>query len=484
MTAITSSFYVTYLRGEIRHRTRQALLVAAGLAVGVGLVVTVSAATTGVGNAEGAVLHSLYGVGTDVSVTRAARNPGVPKNPGTHGSGGGVSYSPGNKPLPVDQVAPAPGLGWLPASAAELAARLPGVAAASGGLTLTDTHFIVPALAQIGHDGTPPASAWPVTFTVDGIDFAHQNLGPFGATRLTAGRDFTGSDLAAAVVDSGYAAAHSLRIGSTITVAFHHFTVVGIVTQPPASAADAYIPLSQAQMLAKSSPASRYEGMTSTAMITNLYVAATSASDIPGVQSSLSRLLPGATVSSPSELASQVSGSLNSAASLTSHLGRWLATGVLLAAFLVASLLTLAAVARRYTELGTLKALGWPSRRVIAQIMGESLITGVAGGVAGIAIGFGGTAIIRAIAPRLSATITQSPGSQPAKDIGINATGSHISYPPDSFHTITVHMGAPVTGTAIATAIGLALAGALIAGAAGSWRASRLQPVIAMAALT
>lgn len=483
MTAIASSFYVTYLRREIRHRARQALLVAAGLAVGVGLVVTVSAATTGVGNAESAVLHSLYGLVTDVSVTRPAPNPGVPKNPGTRGAPRGVGYSPGKKPLPVDQVTPAPGLGWLPASAAQRAARLPGVAAVSGGLTLTDTHFIVPALTQIKRDGAPPASAWPVTFTVDGIDAAHQNLGPFGATRLTAGRDLTTSDRDAAVVDSGYATAHGLRTGSVITVAFHHFTVVGIVTQPPASTADAYIPLSQAQLLAKSSPASRYEGMTSTAMVTNLYVAATSASSIPGVQSRLSGLLPGATVSSPADLASQVSGSLNSAASLTRDLGRWLAAGVLLAAFGVASLLTLAAVARRYTELGTLKALGWPGSRLIAQIMGESLITGLAGAAAGLMIGFGGAAVIRALAPRLSATIAQSPGAQPPKDIGINASGSHISYAPGSFHTVTVHMGAPVTGTAIAAATGLALAGALIAGAAASWRASRLQPVIAMAAL-
>src|SRR5262249_3074373 len=62
-------FFVTYLRRELRRRMRQAILVALGLAVGVGLVVTVVAASSGVKKAQADVLRSLYGVGTDVTVT-------------------------------------------------------------------------------------------------------------------------------------------------------------------------------------------------------------------------------------------------------------------------------------------------------------------------------------------------------------------------------------------------------------------------------
>jgi putative ABC transport system permease protein len=480
-----SGFYFTYLRRELRHRRRQALFAAAGLAVGVGLVVTVTAASAGVGNAEAAVLHSLYGVGTDVSVTKAAPNPGTPNpnNPGTSGSRPrGIGYSPGKKPLPVDQLTPAPGLSWLPAAAVAEAARLHDVAGAAGGLSLIDAQFIVPSLAQLGPDGQPPASAFPATFTIDGVDLSHLGLGPFAAARLVYGRGFGRPDASAdvAVVDSGYAAAHKLRIGSTVTIEFRHFTVIGIVSQPPASAAEVYIPLARAQALAKSSPASGFSGMTSRDMVTNIYVAAASASDIPAVQAEIARLLPSATVSSSGDLASQVSGSLNSAASLTADLGRWLAVGVLIAAFAVASLLTLAAVARRYRELGTLRALGWPGRRVIAQIMGESLVTGVIGAILGVALGFSGAAIVRAAAPRLSATVAQSPGSTPPQDISINGAGAHHSYPAGSFRTVAVHLGAPVTVSAIVLAVALALAGALIAGALGSWRASRLQPAAAM----
>src|SRR5215469_9090547 len=64
-------FFLRYLRREIRHRARQGLVVAIGLAVGIALVVVVTAAANGVKNAQAAVLHSLYGIGTDVTVTLA-----------------------------------------------------------------------------------------------------------------------------------------------------------------------------------------------------------------------------------------------------------------------------------------------------------------------------------------------------------------------------------------------------------------------------
>jgi putative ABC transport system permease protein len=48
-------FFVTYLRRELGSRTRQAIFVALGLALGVGLVVTVGAASAGVKKAEAGV---------------------------------------------------------------------------------------------------------------------------------------------------------------------------------------------------------------------------------------------------------------------------------------------------------------------------------------------------------------------------------------------------------------------------------------------
>ena len=64
--------YFTYIRRELRRRLKQSLVIALGLALGIALVITVSSASAGVKNAQRQVLHSLYGVGTDMTVTRTA----------------------------------------------------------------------------------------------------------------------------------------------------------------------------------------------------------------------------------------------------------------------------------------------------------------------------------------------------------------------------------------------------------------------------
>ncbi len=62
--------FFTYVFRELRRRHRQALLTAMGLAVGVALVVAVTAYAAGVGKAQDQVLQSLYGVGTDITVSQ------------------------------------------------------------------------------------------------------------------------------------------------------------------------------------------------------------------------------------------------------------------------------------------------------------------------------------------------------------------------------------------------------------------------------
>ena len=181
-----------------------------------------------------------------------------------------------------------------------------------------------------------------------------------------------------AVVDSNYAASHKLKTGGTVTLAGKKFTIIGIVTQPQASSPPSvYIPLARAQALA-SNPAT---GKSMKNQVNTVYVTAASATDIGAVQKEIAHLLPQATITSSSDLASEITGSAASAAKLAGALGRWLAVLVLIAAFAVASLLTMAAVARRVPEFGTLKALGWRSSRIVGQVLGESVGTGIVGGL-------------------------------------------------------------------------------------------------------
>ena len=157
---------------------------------------------------------------------------------------------------------------------------------------------------------------------------------------------------------------------------------------------------------------------------------------------------------------------------------------MLIAAFAVASLLTMAAVARRVPEFGTLKALGWRSSRIVSQVLGESVGTGIIGGLAGVGLGFAGVAIIDKIAPKLSATVPSASGgglqtqvaggSGPVAAGPTGAAGSHAA-------TIAVPMSASVTVGAIILAVLLALAGGLLAGSFGGWRAARLRPAAALA---
>jgi len=62
--------YLSYMLAELRRRSGRTLLTALGLAIGVGLAVTVSALSTGLDRAQSAVLEPLTGVGTDMSVSR------------------------------------------------------------------------------------------------------------------------------------------------------------------------------------------------------------------------------------------------------------------------------------------------------------------------------------------------------------------------------------------------------------------------------
>ncbi len=202
-----------------------------------------------------------------------------------------------------------------------------------------------------------------------------------------------------AVVNANYASQKKLKVGSTVTVAKTSFKVVGIVSAG-SSASDVFIPLARAQKLASL-----------TGKVNTIYVSANSAANISAVAKEISGLLPAATVTTSASLANEVTGSLSSAASLANNLGKWLAIAVLVAAFLLASLLTMAAVTRRVREFGTLKALGWQGRRIIGQVMGESIVIGIIGGVAGVALGFAGAALVEKLAPPLTASLGPTSGT-------------------------------------------------------------------------
>jgi putative ABC transport system permease protein len=478
-------FFVTYLRRELRRRMRQAIFIALGLALGVGLVVTVAAASAGVKKAESGVLSALYGVGTDVTVTGAA--PGAPRagsrsnnDQNSYGLQAGpngqtdICYSNGKcvnaAGKTIDQLT-ASYSGISESKVAE-AARLRGVTAAAGGVTLTDDT------TTFGQSSSSePRSS---SFTLDGVDTRNTSLGPLSGAALTSGHSFTAADANAdvAVVDSGYAKSENLKVGSVLAIGGVRFAVIGIVRQAQATIPpDVYVPLARAQAL------SLYAGSL-TGAVSTIYLTAASAADIPAVSREVSRLLPGTTVTTESSLASEVTGSVTSAARLAGDLGTWLAVLVLIAAFGLACLLTMVAVTRRAAEFGTLKAIGWRTRRIVAQVLGESVATGIAGAAAGVGLGFAGAAIISAIAPTLSAMVPGPSGgfSLAAGQAAGPGPGGGVPRLPGSTtsRVVAVPLHPSVTVGVVVLAVILAVAGGLLAGSLGSWRIARLRPADAL----
>jgi putative ABC transport system permease protein len=506
--------FFTYLWRELRRRARQAIFIAIGLALGIGLVITVTAASAGVKNAEGSVLHSLYGVGTDITVTKAPSS-GSAGNGASFGFRGsfGSSARKATAGTKIDQntLSSDPTLSSIGSSSVTTVSKLANVAAVAGGLTLTDRTVdgTIPAFnssgsagagfgpgSGSGSGGTFSGNFNTDSFSVTGVDIANGELGPLSTGTVSSGRTFTAADDAkdVALIEASYATSEKLKVGSVIAVGNSKgtatsFTVVGIVSEPSGdSPSDVYLPLAQAQTLANLKND-----------VNTIYVSATSSNDIDSLAAKIKSTVSGSTVTDESSLASEVTGSLSSASSLANSLGRYLAIAVLIAAFLLASLLTMSAVSRRIREFGTLKALGWRSRRVVGQVMGESIAIGVVGGVVGVALGFVGAQLVDHFSGSLSASLGNTTGNAtpggaarfggggggfgggnfPTSGTGARGAG-FTRAAADAASTVAVHLSAPVTLTAILLAVGLAVLGGLVAGAFGGWRAARLRPADAL----
>jgi putative ABC transport system permease protein len=505
--------FFTYLQRELRRRARQAILIALGLALGVGLVITVTAASSGVKNAQSAVLHSLYGVGTDITVTQAPTfGSGTPGRTGFGfpGAGGTGTRPKSGTKINVNRLTSAQ-YGPISSASVNSISKLTNVAAATGALTLTDSKISL-TIGSFGSGGGFGGGSGSSRghgnfggnfFSVSGVDLSTGALGPLSSAKLSSGKTFTTADTSSdvAVVDKNYAKQQKLKVGSTLQLGNSagkstNFTVIGLVSTSSGSGSDVYIPLVQAQSLAGLS-----------GKVNTIYVAAANSTQIASVQKEIKAVLPKATVTTASSLASEVTGSLSNAASLANSLGRWLAIAVLLAAFALAVLLTMSAVSRRVREFGTLKALGWRSRRVVSQVMGEALVIGLVGGIVGIALGYLGAALVGQFAPNLTAAIGPASGSAtPGGTRAFNpggfgrapggTSGTGGGFPGGGFggrtrgggffsnaasHPVIVHLAAQVTLSVIGAAVLLAIIGGLIAGGFGSWRAARLRPAAALA---
>ncbi|MGX1548764.1 ABC transporter permease [Streptomyces adustus] len=478
--------FFTYLRRELRRRRKAALVVASGLALGIALVIVVNSVSSGMGKAQDKVLQSLYGLGTDMTVTKAASpTTGTSQRPRFQFD---AKDNDSDAEQSTDRVM-VQGFQTLSTATVSKVGKQSGVSDAVGGLSLqvikVSGQFTRGQFQQDGNGGGsfPRGGSQPQgevkgggadfdvnNYSVYGTDVTKPALGPLTSSKISSGRTFTTSEANAkvAVVDSAYAKEKKLKVGSTVTIKSVKFKVVGVATADSGdSAANLYIPLTQAQTLSDSKN-----------KVTTIYVKATDSQQIDSVKSTIQKNVSGTTVTTSADLADTVSGSLSTASSLATNVGKWLSIAVLVAAFLVAGLLTSSAVSRRVREFGTLKALGWKSGRVTRQVIGEAMVNGLLGGALGIALGLAGAYTVTAISPTLQAQMGGGGGGGNGGGMGGPFGGGPGRQ--TASKTLDVALTAPVSLTTVALAVGLAVAGGLIAGAFGGWRASRLRPADAL----
>ncbi|MFD7391382.1 ABC transporter permease [Streptomyces sp. NPDC059852] len=482
--------FFTYLRRELRRRRKAALVVASGLALGIALVIVVTSVSSGMSRAQDKVLQSLYGLGTDMTVTKAAEPaPSASDRPrfrfDARDDDSGEEQS-------SDRVM-VQGFQTLPASTVTKVGKQDGVADAVGGLSLqvlkvsgefTRGQFQQDSgggerggLPGQGGTGQPGGEVrgggadFDVnSYSVYGADVTRTGLGPLTTSKITSGRTFkaTETDAKVVIADTSYAKEKKLKTGSTVTVKGTKFTVIGIATPDSGdAAANLYMPLKRAQTLADAKD-----------KVTTIYVQATDSQHIDSVKSAIQKNVSGTTVTTSADLADTVSGSLSTASSLATRVGTWLSVVVLVAAFLVAGLLTSSAVSRRVREFGTLKALGWKSGRVTRQVVGEAVVNGLLGGVLGIAVGLAGAYAVTAVSPTLQAELGGGGSGGMGGPGGVAGFGGPGRQ--SAARTLEVALTAPVSLTTVGLAVGLAVAGGLVAGAFGGWRASRLRPADAL----
>jgi putative ABC transport system permease protein len=485
-----------YLKRELSRRKKAALVIAMGLALGIALVITVNSVSAGMQQAQDKVLKSLYGLGTDMTVTKAQTAP-------TSSSSGRPKFNfdaksnDSSDTQSSDRVMTQGGQSLKSSLVTKVAAQK-GVASAVGALSLNvtkvDGSFTQgkaksttgssssqqggPGGGQSGTStGAPQVQGGGASFDVNsysvaGVDVTNQDLGPLATSKISTGKTFTATQTNAkvAVLSKSYAKENKKTVGKTITISSTKYTIIGIATPDSSeSTTDVYLPLKQAQSLGDSKN-----------KVTTIYVKATDSKQISTVKKTIQKNISGTTVTTSADLADTVSGSLSTASNLATSVGKWLSIAVLIAAFLVAALLTSSAVSRRVREFGTLKALGWPSRKVTRQVVGESIVNGLLGGALGIALGLGAAYTVTAISPKLTAELGSTTGSGGGMGGGPGGGGPGQQAASAAKNTIDIALSAPVSLTTIALAASLAIAGGLIAGAMGGWRASRMRPADAL----
>jgi putative ABC transport system permease protein len=212
--------------------------------------------------------------------------------------------------------------------------------------------------------------------TIMGVDLEQPGLGPVKVKDWLAEGRFL-QQRGEVILEKHYAKFHKVKLHDFITIGNRQFKVVGLLAIKEGAqivAANAYLPIDDARALLGSGQDS----------VNVVYLRLSDPSLQSRVRSQIDRVLPGMSVaSSDSSLevmggVSKISGQFGLIVSIVSVAGAIL----LVIRSMVANLIA------RTSQIGILKAVGWTGKDVHRQIMWETLIQSLAGGILGLVIGY------------------------------------------------------------------------------------------------
>ena len=295
-------------------------------------------------------------------------------------------------------------------------------------------------------------------FTVAGVETSKTNIGLILPDQIASGTYFNGADQA--IVNQSYADKNNVKVGDKLKLGVKELTVVGIV-QPKlyTNTADLYLPLSDLQTLASRDN-----------RINVMLIKSTNAESVEATSKKLASAFTGAKVTNSQDTAKKVSGSLVSAANVTNNFIGLTSVIVIVAAFIIVSLLTLLSVNKRIREIGTLKAIGWSNTQIIRQIIGENILLGLLGASLGLGLAIGVIAILNSAGISLSATVANA-------DPAIGFAKRFFAGPSEETGVTTaVTLNVAYQYTTLLLGVGVAIIGSILAGSLAALKASKMKP--------
>jgi putative ABC transport system permease protein len=328
-----------YVLKELRHHHNRTLVNIVGIAVGIALFVSINAVSTAY---QKAVSLPFKNLGADLVVQRPERR--------TMSSAQAPESMRGIR-LPFSNQ-------FLPPEDLRKLGSIPGVGAMATSLLLWEFD-------QGGFR------------TIMGVDLSQPSLGPVKVKEWIKEGRFPQRE-GEVVLEKHYAKFHHTKLGDKMRIGGRDFTVVGLLEIKEGSqvaSANIYLPLADAQNLF---------GETSKA-VNVVYLRLKNPSLLSQVKAEIAKEVSGVSVTS-SDSFLELMGGVSKISDQFSLLTSLIALGG--AIFLIIKTMLSNLVARS-SEIGILKAVGWTSRDVQKQLMGEALLQSLAGGIFGLIIGYG-----------------------------------------------------------------------------------------------